>query len=325
QRILTTAYRRTGIETRHTLFDGPESETRFPPAILRDDAGPTTGDRMQLYAQHAGALAHDACAMALHHATISPEAITHLISVSCTGFIAPGVDVQLIHALGLPAGTPRTAIGFMGCHGALNGLRIARALVDADPSAVVLMCCVELCSLHFAYGWNPERIVANALFADGAGAVIVAGPDAPVHAPAAAWTIVSDATEILPDTTDPMSWTIGDHGFEMTLSPTVPDRIHNALPSFLTRWLGDDIDIAAINAWAVHPGGPRILDAVEASLELPPAALDISRTILRTCGNVSSVTLLLILHAMTDANVAGPLLMLAFGPGLTIEAAHLTR
>jgi predicted naringenin-chalcone synthase len=331
QRILTMAYRRSGIEMRHTLFDTTESAVRFPPAVLGDDAGPTTGDRMALFAQCAGALAHDACTTALRNADCAPSAVTHLITVSCTGFIAPGVDVQLIHSLGLPSTTRRTSIGFMGCHGALNGLRTARAVVDADPEAVVLMCCVELCSLHFAYGWNPERIVANALFADGAGAVVLTGETSETsetssaRTPSAPWTISADATEVLPDTLDAMSWNIGDHGFEMTLSPTVPARIHDALPAFLCRWLGDGFDPGTINAWAVHPGGPRVLDAVETSLRLPPEALATSRTILRTCGNVSSVTLLLILNAMTEAAMSGPLIMLAFGPGLTIEAALLER
>src|SRR5206468_12877266 len=123
-------------------------------------------------------------------------AITHLLTVSCTGFLAPGIDVMLIQNLNLSPSVERTHVGYMGCHGALNGLRAARAFADANPAARVLLCAVELCSLHYHYGWDPQRMIANALFADGA-AAIAAVPHR--HAPAGAWRVVASRSCLLPD------------------------------------------------------------------------------------------------------------------------------
>src|SRR5206468_5355252 len=144
-------------------------------------------------------------------------AITHLLTVSCTGFLAPGIDVMLIQNLNLSPSVERTHVGYMGCHGALNGLRAARAFADANPAAVVLLCAVELCSLHYHYGWDPQRIVANAIFADGAAAIV--GTRAKEEP--SAWKMRASGSCILPDSAEAMGWTVVDHGFEMTLSKKV--------------------------------------------------------------------------------------------------------
>ena len=154
----------------------------------------------------------------------------------------------------------RTHIGFMGCQGALNGLRLARAFLDANPSACVLLCALELCSLHHQYGWDADKIVANALFADGAAAVVAVGgePTNPPH-----YQLIASGSTVIDDSEDVMTWRIGDHGFEMTLSPRVPDLICQHLRPWLESWLAEhDLDIARVGSWAVHPGGPRILSAV---------------------------------------------------------------
>src|SRR5262249_52586099 len=152
----------------------------------------------------------------------------------------------------------RTHVGFMGCHALLNGLRVARAFVEADPSACVLLCAVELCSLHYQYGWDAERMVANALFADGAAAMVVvpggAGPDHP------GYSVYADGSTLLPNCEDAMSWRIGDHGFLMTLSPRVPELIAEHVRPWLTAWLArHDLATQSVGSWAVHPGGPRIV------------------------------------------------------------------
>ena len=134
---------------------------------------------MRKYEEEAGALAVAAARKALGDARVAPDRVTHLVTVSCSGFYAPGFDIALIKQLGLSADVARTHVGFMGCHGSLNGLRVAQAFVAADPAACVLLCAVEMCSLHHQYGWNSEQIVANALFADGAGAVVGVAGDAP--------------------------------------------------------------------------------------------------------------------------------------------------
>src|SRR5262249_8546649 len=217
------------------------------------------------YAQHAGPLALAASRRALEQSALAPDQITHLITVSCTGFVAPGVDRVLITGLGLLGTVERTQVGVMGCHGAFNGLRAARAFTGSDPEARVLVGAVELCSLHYHYGWDPEKMVANALFADGAAAAIGAGAG-----PADAWRLTATGSCLFPDSADAMTWAIGDHGFEMTLSPRVPDLIGAHLRPWLESWLGSHgVRLAEVASWAIHPGGPRILLAIEKALGLP--------------------------------------------------------
>ena len=327
RRMLPTLYRHAGVKKRHSVvLAGPsnkeEAGQSFYQSVDEGNAnGPTTAERMRAYAEHATPLAAQACSRALAAAQIAPSEITHLVTVSCSGFAAPGVDVQLFNELGLSAGVARTHVGFMGCHGALNGLRVARAFVEADPNARVLLCAVELCTLHHQYGWNPDQIVANALFADGSAAVVCvpASDDAQSDAVLSA---VSSASTIVPDTEDLMSWRIGDNGFQMGLSARVPDVIRTELRPWMAGWLGKQgIDLDQVGQWAIHPGGPRILQACVEALELPPDATAVSKGVLAEFGNMSSPTILFILDRLQRQNAPGPWVLLAFGPGLTIEAA----
>jgi predicted naringenin-chalcone synthase len=239
--------------------------------------------------------------------------------VSCTGFVAPGIDVALIHGTGMAPTVQRTHVGYMGCHGALNGLRIARAFTGAESDARVLLCAVELCSLHFHYGWNPSKMIANALFGDGAAAVVGVSASA---APADAWQVAATGSCLVPDSAGVMTWTIGDHGFEMTLAKQVPGLIAKHLRPFLHDWLGrQGVRLEEVRSWAVHPGGPRILSAVEEGLGLRREALAASRAVLAECGNMSSPTLLFILDRLRREGAGRPCVLLGFGPGLTAEAA----
>jgi predicted naringenin-chalcone synthase len=302
----------------------------YPPVKNADDKGPTTAERMEVYQRHAASLGAAACLKAFGDGGVSPKAITHLVTVSCTGFGAPGFDVQLIDRLGLCPDVSRTHIGFMGCHGAMNGMRVARAFASADPQNCVLLCAVELCSLHHQYGFDPDSIVANALFADGAGAIILGGirgsqssSDGGLPYHASLRHIASGAT-IIDQTQDQMSWQIGDHGFKMTLAATVPELIRQHLRSWLSSWLQDhSLAIEDIGGWIVHPGGPRVLEATADALALLPDALDDSFAILRDYGNMSSPTVLFVLQRAIAEGREGPFVMLGFGPGLAIEAALL--
>ncbi|MEX0818179.1 MAG: type III polyketide synthase, partial [Pirellulaceae bacterium] len=310
-RLLRMMFRRAGVEKRHTCvphrvaYDWA-SDSATPGA----SAGRSTSERMRLYAAHAGPLAMRAAADSLSVAGVAPDAITHLITVSCTGFDAPGIDVQLLEQLGLPRTTERLHVGYMGCHGALNGLRAARGLVAAEPAAKVLLCAVELCSLHYQLRWDDERILGNALFADGAAALV--GATATSDGPLAA----ANGSRLLDQSSDSITWRIGDHGFEMTLSSEVPQLIRQQLRPWLAEWLArHDESFASIKAWAVHPGGPRILDAVEAALELDPHALSASRAVLSQYGNMSSPTVLFILKELLARGTSRPCVALGFGPG----------
>ena len=209
-------------------------------------------------------LALAASRAALDQSCVELEKITHLVTVSCSGFMAPGVDQVLLDELGLQRSVERTHVGYMGCHGALNGLRVARAYVDANPQARVLLCAVELCCLHYYYGWDPQKIIANALFADGAAAMVLGATQ---FAAEDAWSVTATGSCLFPNSEAAMTWTIGNHGFEMTLSRQVPAIIEEGLLPWLNEWLGaNERTVEEIKSWAVHPGGPRILDSVEMCL-----------------------------------------------------------
>lgn len=329
QALVRRIYRQTGIRSRafavsadtvrKLLDDIPDPHDPF---VVSDPAspGPSTGERMRLYQQAAPDLVCRAAQLALEGAGCEPAHVTQLITVSCTGFAAPGIDAHLIERLALSPSVQRTHIGFMGCHGALNGLRVAQALGQA-ADARVLLAAVELCSLHFCYRWDPGRMVGNALFADGAAALVgAAAPSA--NTP---WQVRAMGSRLFPGSAAAMSWTIGDFGFDMHLSPALSEIIQTGLRPWLEGWLAEQgLSIGEVGSWAVHPGGPRILSAVEASLGLPGEALAVSREVLADHGNMSSPTLLFILERLKSRDARRPCVMLGFGPGVAAEVALLT-
>ncbi|HEX3870274.1 MAG TPA: type III polyketide synthase [Pirellulales bacterium] len=329
-RLMKALYRRSGVQMRYTCLphevgydwfqvngDEPHSDTRVA------TAGPTTHERMEHYRKQAPGLAIAAASEALERAEMSPRSITHVVTVSCTGFAAPGVDIALITRLGLPATTQRVHVGFMGCHASINALRVARGLAAADEQARVLLCSVELCSLHCRFDGEADELVSRAIFADGAGALV--GGIEPIENSDpidGQWRLADCASSLINDSTDAMSWHIGDNGFEMSLSARVPDLICETLRPWLTKWLAQHgLTIETIGSWAVHPGGPRVLSAVEAALELPPSAIAVSREVLSEHGNMSSATILFILDRLRQRGAPRPCVALAFGPGLMAEAA----
>lgn len=345
--MLEGLFRRSGVQTRHSALlqqsGAPmkECQSFYPPRSAAVPHGPTTAERMAFYERNAGDLAISAATQALERSGVEPHQVTHLITVTCTGFSAPGFDCQLIQLLPLKPTVSRTQIGFMGCHAALNGLRVARAFVAAEPRSVVLVCCVELCTLHYQYGWDPEQIVAMSLFSDGAGACVVqadefertqrlsetgatARPELPGLKIPSAYRIVANGALIVPDSSDAMTWRMSDHGFRMTLSPRVPDLLAQHLLPWLTEWLATwGYRPGDISGWAVHPGGPRILQAFCDATQLDPRCVEVSREILRRYGNMSSPTLVFILDALRAQLESRPVVALGFGPGLAVEAMLL--
>lgn len=333
---LGPVYSHSEANKRHLVLAGPvlndvlagtnRTGSPFLPTAERDGVGPTTAERMLIYSQEAGSLALDASRKAMSESGYTTETITHLITVSCTGFFAPGVDLTLMNGLGLKPGVERTHIGFMGCHGALNGLRVAKAFATADPAARVLICAVELCGLHYYYGNAADKLIANAIFSDGAAALVGAGsadhslPQS--HNRLQTWSLSASGSCLIPGTARDMVWTIGNHGFEMTLSRRVPSLIAENIKPWLDRWLDDNgLALSDIKSWAIHPGGPKILAAVEESLELSAAAMEPSRGIFADYGNMSSPTVLFILERLRRANAPLPCVALGFGPGLVVEGA----
>lgn len=321
-RRLAALYRRSGVRTRHVaLLDRLDVSNPDPDP---NSFGPTTQARMEHYETAIQPLALEASNRALASSEVAPSKITHLVTVSCTGFTAPGFDLALIQGLDLDPEVARTHIGFMGCHGALNGLRVARAFAATEASARVLVCAAELCSLHFRYGFDADLAVSNALFGDGSAALVGfrEGSNGVHGNRDRAWRLVANGSTLMPGTSEAMSWRIGDNGFAMTLSPQVAGHIAENLRAWLVGWLGrHDLTLKDIGSWAVHPGGPRILDAVEQALGLPPEAIADSRAVLAECGNMSSPTVLFILDRLRRRSAALPCVALGFGPGLVIEAA----
>jgi predicted naringenin-chalcone synthase len=326
--LLDALYRQSGVEARHVVYSLEEfrrvvyDEGDLDTVFLskgKGDRGPSTGQRMERYERECVPLAERACGGAIRQAGIAPDAFTHLVTVSCTGFSAPGLDIALIKRLGLPADIERTHVGFMGCHGALNGLRVARGLLAAEPSGRVLLCSVELCSLHYAYGWDPKKVVGNALFADGAAALVLGHEPAPRGDD---WRLGPGGAGLFPDSERAMGWYIRDHGFDMVLSTKVPNLIQRHLRPWLSSWLARHrMAIGDVASWAVHPGGPRVLSCVEQALELLPGATSVSRTVLEHYGNMSSATVLFILKELMQQGAPRPCVALGFGPGLAAESA----
>ena len=271
---------------------------------------PTTGERMRQYETAALALAGQTVAK-LELGRLANK-ITHVIVTSCTGFSAPGLDLQLVQRFGLNSSVERTIIGFMGCYAAINALKLARHIVRSAPGAKVLIVSIELCTLHFQLTDDLEQLLVFLLFADGCAAALVS-------AEAEGLALERFYSALLPETAGQMAWHIGDGGFDMMLSGRVPASLGAALRSQSSQILAGAAP-ADIDLWAVHPGGKSVLDAVEAAFGLPPAALDTSRRILRMFGNMSSATVLFVLKAFLEerereANGCA----MAFGPGLTVE------
>jgi prepilin-type processing-associated H-X9-DG protein len=330
RRVMELIYQGAGVNERGTvLLQEPNglptlSDGFFRPRSDEDDRGPSTHARMEKYEEHALALAMESCEAALSHADQDVAEITHLISVSCSGFYAPGWDVGLIQELGLSPDTARTHIGFMGCHGSFNALRVAQGFVAADPKAVVLICSVEICSLHHHYGWSTDKVIANALFADGSAAVVCRSAPQGQIPIQSKFQLIRNGSHLLAGTTSAMSWRIGDHGFEMTLSQKVPSLIEKNLGPWMTTFLAKEgLTIQDVRGWAIHPGGPRILDACLTALSLSSEDVAPAREILSQYGNMSSATILFLLNRLQAEPRRGPVVGLGFGPGLTIEAMLL--
>lgn len=335
--VLHNLYRRAEVRTRHSVLlrrsDGDFSERQnlFRPAdgdrdshfsTVTRDTDPTTAARMCVYAEESAALALAAARAALADARTDAREVTHLVTVSCSGFDAPGFDIALIRDLRLRPTIARTHIGFMGCHGALNGLRVAQAFTSAEPHAVVLVCALELCSLHFQMHPTADQVVSNALFADGAAAILCRGQSQ--HLANSPWRLLASGSYLIPNTEQAMTWRIGNRGFVMQLDARVPGLIREHLGPWLTAWLAEQgCPIADVRSWAVHPGGPRILTACSEALCLADDQLSASREVLSACGNMSSPTVVFILDLLRRRHAPLPCVALGFGPGMVVEAALL--
>ena len=272
---------------------------------------PTTRRRMQAFERFAPRLA----GCALDRLRLTPaerQEISHVIVTCCTGLYAPGLDIDVVNHLGLNPSVERTMIGFMGCYAAINALKAAHHIVRSEPTAKVLILSLELCSLHLKETQDLEQILSFLLFADGCAATLVSADPAGL-------ALDSFLAVNVPDTSDLITWRIGEMGFDMQLSGKVPGEIKRGLPDSRAQILRGR-EAAEIDLWAVHPGGRTILDAVEQALELRPDALAMSRDILTRFGNMSSATVMFVLEQVLKKAEKGQTgCAMSFGPGITAE------
>lgn len=330
KRLLKLIYRATGIEKRYSVltdYNKKAGEFEFFPNNP-EEPFPTTAARMKIYKDNALNLALSAVKNCLSQLDqFNTDQITHIITVSCTGMYAPGLDIEIVQTLNFKSTTKRTAINFMGCFGAFNAIKVADAICKADLNATVLIVCVELCSIHFQKNMNLDNIISNAIFADGAAATLVQGsPNQKKY-----FNIEILYNDLLPQTNQEMTWHIGDHGFDIRLSTYVPTIIQSGIAAFAasTRHLLSryDLEFSKIDFYAIHPGGIKILQSCEEALNINKEQNKYSYEILRNYGNMSSGTILFVLKAIwddiSDDDHHKHIFSCAFGPGLSLESMIL--
>ena len=306
QRRLRYIYRRSHIDFRYSCCPDFDDSGE---ALLCDN--PSTSTRLRHYERAAPALGLAAARAAFAgQSRYVPADVSHVLLVSCTGGSAPGPLHGIGAGLGLGHSVRTLQIGFMGCQAALYGLQAADAICRSQKGAVVLLLCVELCSLHFRPSAQDADLVINSLFADGAAGVLLSGEGGGIC------SLGAFSSLLLPEKAEMLTWRIGDRGFEMGLDPALPQVLAAALPGFV-----EENGLGQAEPWAVHPGGRGILDAVERALALGEGAMEPSRAVLRQYGNMSSPTVLFVLKNLLEAGAKRGNI-LAFGPGLSLEAAR---
>ncbi|MFN4147568.1 MAG: type III polyketide synthase [Runella sp.] len=318
-RKLHALYRSTKIQKRHSVLRdyGQKADFEFYPNTVDIEPFPTVSQRMGAYQKYALPLAERAI-----KATQAPYCeATHLIVVSCTGLYAPGLDIELVQRLGLSHQIRRTCINFMGCYGAFNGLKVAQAIVEAHPAAKVLLVCVELCTLHFQKKKDDNNLLSNALFADGAAAVWIESMPRGISL-----KMKDFRCDLLLEGSSDMAWQVGDFGFEMVLSAYIPHLVKGGIKTLVEK-LYEQNALQKADFYAIHPGGRAILEACEAQLGISPDDNRYAYDILRSYGNMSSCTVLFVLHRLmqdlTPADHHKHIFSAAFGPGLTLETGLL--
>ncbi|XZF16320.1 type III polyketide synthase [Chitinophagaceae bacterium MMS25-I14] len=322
RRILGYLYRHSGIDTRYSVIPDYTSAVEdhiFFPATADLEPFPSLEKRMEIFRSEAPVLSVRAAEQCLEN-VLDKKELTHLITVSCTGLSAPGLEMMVMEMMQLSPSVNRSAINFMGCYAAVHALKQAADIVTANPGAKVLIICTELCTLHFQKTYSEETVTAPLLFADGSAAVLVTGNDFPANG----LVLESFYAEIMWNAKEAMSWNPGSFGFNMTLSGEVPELIQRDFkPLYKKAAERAGCTEDEVRYWCIHPGGVRILQAVCDALSLADNSLDASFKVLREYGNMSSATLLFVLKEMMSAmrqDKGAKIFAAAFGPGLAMES-----
>jgi predicted naringenin-chalcone synthase len=319
-------FKQCGVETRYTcepnLLESAEDCRYFSQAS--NQPVPSTAERMETYKSEAVPLGLKAARNALSDGEVDVSEITHLITVSCTGQFLPGMDAVLIQQLGLKATVNRIPLNFLGCAAGLKAVCLSRQIVASSPSAKVLVVCVELCTLHIQPSSRREALFGASFFGDGASACVVGSAGSGDRA---IFQLGDVHSVLLPDCAKEMVWEVGNYGFDLYLSTNIPKLIGQFIPEQLERLIGGSGGQTP-DLWAIHPGGKGIIDTLEEMYRLTEDQTRSSRTVLRNYGNMSSATILFVLHEMRRELMGrgcGPTTgaALAFGPGLTFEMIRI--
>lgn len=326
RRKISLLYERSGIESRYAVipdYSLPVNDRTFYPRTLDMEPFPGLDQRMELYNKHATSLSIEAINNCLN-GHLDAHDITCLITVSCTGMSAPGLDISVMQELQLPNSIQRSSVNFMGCYAAIHALKMADNICRADANAKVMIVCTELCTIHFQKTCEMDSIASGLLFADGAAATLVCSDDFSGEGVA----ISNFYSEVALNGQEDMAWNLSEKGFLMRLSSYIPQLLQAGITPLLQNALkAGGFTRGDITRWAIHPGGKKILENIQKELQLTSDDLKISFDVLREFGNMSSPTILFVLKRMME-NLNGShekIFAAAFGPGLTMETLILER
>lgn len=319
KRKMRFLYRQSGIQKRYSVisdYSKPVNEWKFYPQSENLEPFPSLEQRMLIYTKKAPLLSVDAIRDCLNH-KYHHKNVTHLITVSCTGMSAPGLDLQIMELMDLEKNIFRTSINFMGCYAAIHALKIADVICKSDRNAQVLLVCTELCTLHFQRENTADNITSSLLFGDGSAAALVMADESEVEG----LHIDNFYSEVIPKGKRDMAWELSSSGFLMTLSGYIPDLIEEDFKNIIDKaLLKENLRVQDVTNWCIHSGGKRILEAIHKSLHLSNGQLQSSYNVLNEFGNLSSATILFVLkQMMQDKKQIKKMVGAAFGPGLTVE------
>ena len=326
KRKLRMLYHHSSIQTRYSVlsdYSRPVQEWKFYPHSESLEPFPSLEQRIMLYDKYAPPLSVRAIRNCLSN-KIKPEEITHLITVSCTGMSAPGLDLQIMELMDLPKNIFRTSINFMGCYAAIHGLKLAHLICQSDAQSKVVVVCTELCTLHFQKEATLDNLTSSLLFGDGSAAMLITGDKNPLPG----IFLSGFYSEVLPKGKKDMAWELSSSGFLMTLSSYIPDLIEEDFESLVHRALKkNNLSLSDISHWCIHPGGRKILESIYKSLHFTNGHLEDSYSVLNDYGNMSSPTILFVLEKImnrTYSHEPKRIFAAAFGPGLTMETFMAT-
>lgn len=319
KRKLKFLYDHSGIDTRYSAINdyGMLAAGRSFIPVEREADFPGLERRMEIYDRQAVSVSRKAIDKCLQN-LITPKQITHLITVSCTGMSAPGLDLQLMSEMELPPTIFRTSVNFMGCYAAIHALKMAKMICDSTENANVIIVATELCTLHFQKEYSIDNAASSLLFADGSAAVLVSNCIQSSNS----LSLRGFYSHVAQRGKADMAWQLSSKGFLMTLSGYVPQLIQEDINALVeAAVIHNGLTLADITHWCIHPGGKRILDVIQKQLHLPDDALTYSREVLFRYGNMSSPTVLFVLKEMMGNynGSSATILGMAFGPGLTME------